>query len=49
MHCHKEKGMRQGDFDGHKKKDSIMIDDLLDSRKFISRVDLFNQLFESNE
>jgi hypothetical protein len=48
-HCHEEKGLRQGDFDGHKKKDNILIDDIIDSRNFISRVDFFNQLFEFDE
>jgi hypothetical protein len=49
MNCHKEKGMRQGDFDRTKKKDSILIDDVLASRNFISRTNLFNQLFEFDE
>ena len=49
MNCHKEKGMRQGDFDRTKKKDSILIDDILASRNFISGANLFKQLFESDE
>ena len=49
MHCHKEKGMRQGDVDGHKKKETILIDDILDSKKFVTRSNFFNQLFEYDE
>lgn len=41
MHCHKEKGIRQGDFDRFKKKKSILIDDLI-----ISDRNMFSQLFD---